>query len=183
MPRARRCRADLAGVVAQTAPDYAADDDENDDDDDDDLALTSVTGPGDDALVLEVYRIADEHKKMRRYREAVAEYTRALQLGYKERWLCYNDRGLCHSKSDNHEAAFADYDRAVREEPNKTMPWNNRGYKHMHFKRWAEAKSDLDMALLIDPSNGPSTATSPSLPPPRSEMLPSFLVPYLFERS
>ena len=89
--------------------------------------------------------------------EAIKEYTIGLTKNTKHKFKALIERGLCYADTEQHQEAFDDFDRLCKEDPTNTYAWNNRGWKHMHFGRLEEAKSDLLEALRLKPNNTHAT--------------------------
>ena len=99
------------------------------------------------------YARAHRHRENHMHVDAVKEYTVALDKGTKNRFKGLIERGLCYADTEQHQEAFDDFDRLCKEEPTNTYAWNNRGWKHMHFGRLEDAKTDLLEALRLKPNN------------------------------
>lgn len=94
----------------------------------------------------------DQEAGRKSYDQAIADYTRAIQLkpDFAE---AYNNRGLAYAlKSKNQmQKAIADYGQAIRLRPAYAFAYNNRGVAYMASGHSEEALSDFNLAIQIDP--------------------------------
>ena len=86
-----------------------------------------------------------------KYELAVTCFTKALDAGgLADIPKVHSWRGVTHDFLKQHDAAFADHDRAVRMSDEKTLTAGrllNRGKSHMFFSRFGAAEKDLLDAL------------------------------------
>lgn len=66
-------------------------------------------------------------------------------------WVAWLNRGLAEAEAGRHEAAIADFDRALQLNPRSDLAWNNRGGCHAYLGRWQEALADFDRAVEARP--------------------------------
>ena len=65
----------------------------------------------------------------------------------------YVNRGLAHAELNREAAALADYDQALRLDPELALAAVNRAALHLRAGRSREAEADLRHALRLDPAN------------------------------
>jgi tetratricopeptide (TPR) repeat protein len=63
----------------------------------------------------------------------------------------YVNRGATYAALDRHAEALADYDAAIRIDPNLAQAHSNRGITYMALGRDTEALSDYDASIALDP--------------------------------
>ncbi len=66
-------------------------------------------------------------------------------------WVAWLNRGLAQAEAGRHEAAIADFDRALQLNPRSDLAWNNRGGCHAYLGRWQQALADFDRAVEAGP--------------------------------
>jgi Tfp pilus assembly protein PilF len=66
-------------------------------------------------------------------------------------WRAWNALGYYHDAQGDWAAAAESYGRALENNPDSALIYNNRGFSRLMQKRLEEAISDLDRALRIDP--------------------------------
>ncbi len=67
-----------------------------------------------------------------------------------------NNRGIARNASGDVEGAVADYQRAIRLQPDYSKPYENRGNARLALGRYREAIADYDAAIRLDPSQATS---------------------------
>jgi tetratricopeptide (TPR) repeat protein len=60
-------------------------------------------------------------------------------------------RANAYNVKDDYDRAIADYDRAIRLDPNNPFPYNGRGSAYDGKKDYARAIADYDQAIRLDP--------------------------------
>ena len=93
-----------------------------------------------------------QHRRAKRYEQAMADYDRAIELGL-EGDLAHSGRGLTHHLLSQYEEAIGDYDQVLALDPDDTWALTNRGRAHFALGRYDEAIADYDQALTIDPDD------------------------------
>ena len=63
----------------------------------------------------------------------------------------YNNRGVAKNNLGRHEEAIADYDEAIRLNPDYDYAYNNRGVAKKNLGRHEEAITDYDEAIRLKP--------------------------------
>jgi tetratricopeptide (TPR) repeat protein len=64
----------------------------------------------------------------------------------------YNNRGTTYNALGRHDEALADYDMAIRLDPNHASAYANRGKTYHELGLHTQALADLDAAVRLDPS-------------------------------
>jgi tetratricopeptide (TPR) repeat protein/serine/threonine protein kinase len=104
---------------------------------------------------LAYYCRANAYRNLRRCQEAVADYSRAIELDPK--YACaWNNRGAAYGMLGRLEQALADCTRAVELDPKNACAWNNRGFAHWRLGRPAQTVADLSRAVELDPTYAPA---------------------------
>ena len=88
------------------------------------------------------------------YDLAIDYYTRCLKsvdLSIGNQAIFYNNRGEVYYRKGEYDRAIADYDQALRLDPDYAS--NNRGRAHFYRGRFAQAVPDLRRAVAADPEN------------------------------
>ena len=62
--------------------------------------------------------------------------------------------GVARAVLGQHDAAIADYDEALRLNPNYAEAYNNRGVAKVQLRRIDEARQDFEMALNLAQATG-----------------------------
>src|SRR5258706_6680480 len=89
--------------------------------------------------------------------QKIAACTAVIQAGRytgKNLALVYNNRANGHLKKDEHDRAIADYDQAIKLDPNYALAYNNRGNVDFLKKNYDRAIADYDQAIRRDPPPG-----------------------------
>ena len=88
----------------------------------------------------------------RDYASAVEEYARVVQLrpDFPE---AYNNLAVALKKNGDLEMAVANFNRALELRGDYSEALSNRGWLYIAQKKWREARSDFEQALIIDPND------------------------------
>lgn len=92
------------------------------------------------------------HEMRGEYDEAIADYTRAIDLEPGSS-VGYNDRGNAWSAKRDFRKAVADFDKAVALNPDDPLAYNNRGGVWLDKKEYDKAIVDFDKAIKLDPKH------------------------------
>ena len=65
----------------------------------------------------------------------------------------YNNRGVAQAKLGRHASALADYDQAIRLQPESAEPYYNRGSARERRGQYEEAIADYDQAIILQPGD------------------------------
>jgi tetratricopeptide (TPR) repeat protein len=86
---------------------------------------------------------------------AIVGCTNVINRGKREtqsnRATAYNNRGWSYSEKDDHDRAIADYDEAIRLDPNNALAFVNRGWSYERKGEYDRAIADYDDAIEADP--------------------------------
>ncbi len=86
---------------------------------------------------------------LRDFKEAIANYTKAIEL--KPDYLnAYINRGIARDQLKLHADAISDYDTVIRLNPDDLIAHNNRGISKANLGRYDDAIKDYDKVIQID---------------------------------
>lgn len=87
------------------------------------------------------------HVKLKEYRQAVRDYTKALELNPKEK--LYEDRGWAEGELKEYQAAITDYSKAIDQgcEDSLCSAYENRANVYLKLHDYPHATSDLSHAI------------------------------------
>ena len=86
------------------------------------------------------------------YDEAIADYTRAIELDPKDANAFVN-RGNAKYLKRNHDEAIADYTKAIDLDPKSGGAWTGRGNAKYRMRSYDEAIVDYTRAIELDPNS------------------------------
>src|SRR5262249_14989105 len=99
----------------------------------------------------DVYRKRGQaQSKLRRYSDAIADYTLALKL--EPKGDTYANRGWIHVVNKAYKSALDDFEEAIRHDPRNGDAHNGRGLMRAKLGR-AHADADAEEALRLGPTN------------------------------
>lgn len=85
-----------------------------------------------------------------KYSDAIAQYSRALEINSKSTTaLLY--RSIAYESSNEHKKAIADLNRLIEINPRYVIAYVNRAWAYGRHKEYAQALEDCNKALSIDP--------------------------------
>jgi tetratricopeptide (TPR) repeat protein len=87
--------------------------------------------------------------------QAIADFSKAIELQGKLAWAL-NDRGICYQQLGNLDAAFRDYEEAIRVDPSDPLLYANRSDIHRRRNRLDPAIADASAAIKLDPKRAGS---------------------------
>jgi hypothetical protein len=87
-----------------------------------------------------------------KYEEAVAEYTKAIELDPKLAAAYYN-RGLAYFKMKQYDSALADFNKTLELNPKSSTAWVGRGISLEGLGKYKEALEAYNKALELDPND------------------------------
>ena len=91
-------------------------------------------------------------------RSASASTTRRLRISTgpliwtRPYAIAYSNRGNAKERLGQHDAAFADYDRAIELDPNYAIAYSNRGAAKHSLGQYDAALADYNRAIELDPN-------------------------------
>ncbi len=100
---------------------------------------------GKDTLTIALEKRGECHQLAERYDEALADYTRAIELDPGLAWAIIS-RGQVYQAMDRYDEALADYNRAVDLDPSDAWAIISRGRAYQAMERYDEALADLNRA-------------------------------------
>jgi len=89
-----------------------------------------------------------EYAKKGKLDQAIADYTKALELNPKFDWAYYN-RGNAYEKKGRHARAIADYTKVIELNPRYAAAYNNRAIAYYHQKDYDKAWKDVRKAQSL----------------------------------
>jgi len=89
---------------------------------------------------------------LKQYKEAVENYTRAIQLQANNS-IFYNNRGCSYDNLREYDKAISDYNKAIELDPFNSTAYYNRGYTYNNLKEYEKAISDYGKAIELSPNN------------------------------
>jgi tetratricopeptide (TPR) repeat protein len=87
-----------------------------------------------------------------RYKDALADYTRAIDLGAQlaQEWC---NRGVTYANLGKHEQAIADYSKAIAQDPTYWGAWYNSAMAHERLRQTDKAIADYTEAIKLNPKD------------------------------
>ena len=98
-------------------------------------------------------RRANDHYKNKRYKKAVAEYNKALQIDPKNS-RAYFGRARCRLNIGRYDKAIADFNKAVKYDPNYSKAYDNLGWLYMKRGEFDKSIGFLNKSIKLKPDNG-----------------------------
>src|SRR6266849_223213 len=93
----------------------------------------------------------DAHYDAGRYKEAVAAYSRAIELDPRDADIYFN-RGSAYHDLKEYRQAITDYDRAITLNPTYAVIYCSRGNAYHDLKEYRKAIADFDRTIELDPN-------------------------------
>jgi tetratricopeptide (TPR) repeat protein len=106
-----------------------------------------VTTLGQEAVY---FYLGSAHSNKSDYKNAVADYTQALQLKPDSADI-YHNRGLAYSRLGKYPQAIADYNQALKLQPD-SKAYYNRGDAYLKQRKYPQALADYNQALKLKPN-------------------------------
>jgi len=66
-------------------------------------------------------------------------------------YACHVNRGMAHANRQDYESALADYNAAIKIDPNLAVAYHNRGRIWHHRRKFDIAVADYDLAIALNP--------------------------------
>jgi tetratricopeptide (TPR) repeat protein len=86
--------------------------------------------------------------------EAVADFTRSIDLGNPQLYVLYEDRGIAYAQMRELQAAEADFTRSLEHgNPATARVLNNRGFVRVRKSDYANAMKDFNSVIAVEPKN------------------------------
>jgi tetratricopeptide (TPR) repeat protein/serine/threonine protein kinase/WD40 repeat protein len=92
------------------------------------------------------------HLQAGKWDEAVADFSRALQLKPDDP-SCWNNRASAYMKLQQYDKVIADLDKAIELDPKNAVIWSNRGRLYLALQQYDKAIADSSTAIEFDPNN------------------------------
>ncbi len=101
------------------------------------------------------YRVARAYNlfHLKRFEDALAEYTWAIENTPAPDADLYYNRGIVYSKLERYEEAIEEYSRSIELKPEKLLAQTNLASALYMLGRLEEARDACDAVLLIEPGN------------------------------
>jgi tetratricopeptide (TPR) repeat protein len=93
---------------------------------------------------------ANAYFRLRRYKEALADYSQAIELDptFARAW---NNRGQAYLKLGQLDKGLADFSQAIELDPKCTDAWVNRGASYLKLGQLDKGLADFSQAIELDP--------------------------------
>jgi tetratricopeptide (TPR) repeat protein/serine/threonine protein kinase len=98
------------------------------------------------------YCRANAYSKLRRNEDAVADYSRAIELDPKDARFWYN-RGVAYHRLRQMDKALGDFSRAIELHPKEARAWSHRGLAYHALGQPGNAIADYSKAIELDPKD------------------------------
>ena len=99
------------------------------------------------------YNLATVYQNHNKVSSSIESFTRAIELKKTDARF-YNNRGLAYSYQKKYDLAVADYDQALKIDPQSVISYNNRALIKYRYLNDAEgAIQDLDLSLQLEPGD------------------------------
>jgi tetratricopeptide (TPR) repeat protein len=95
--------------------------------------------------------LANELSYKGNYDEAIANYTKAIELDSTDR-TSYNNRGRAFEKLNRLDEAYADFTKVIEIDPTDRNGYHNRGVIYYKKSEYQKAIDDYTKAIEIDPN-------------------------------
>ena len=99
----------------------------------------------------EYFNKAEDYAANGKYQLAIDNYTKCLKLDLDDanKASAYNNRGLAYRDLGNYTAAIADYNSALKINPDYASAYNNRGNAYYDLENYTAAIADYTSAIKI----------------------------------
>ena len=87
---------------------------------------------------------------LRKYEDAISDYTEAIKLDPKDKDVYYN-RGVAKNKLGNYTEAILDYNEVIKLDPKDKDAHYNKGNANINLGNYEDAILDYDQAIKLDP--------------------------------
>lgn len=93
---------------------------------------------------------ANHYQNIQKYREALADYDRYIQL-VPNNYSAYQNRGTAHERLKQFEEAIYDYNKVIELKPLDTIAYFNKGVVYDALDNPWQAIREYDRTIMIDP--------------------------------
>jgi tetratricopeptide (TPR) repeat protein len=93
----------------------------------------------------------DAYKKLGKNKDALTDYGTVVENSDRYRADAHNSRGIIYMGSKDYDRAFAEFNRAISENPKYYQAYNNRGFCRSQNKSYDDAISDYNEAIRLNP--------------------------------
>jgi len=94
---------------------------------------------------------ADAYYRLRKYREALTDYEKALELNYEHPELLFFSMACAKEELGDLEGALGVYSAIIEDDPDEPAAYNNRGRLYFERGRLEDASADFEAAIALDP--------------------------------
>ncbi|MCU0516752.1 MAG: tetratricopeptide repeat protein [Oscillatoria sp. Prado101] len=108
--------------------------------------------PGNIVPVEDFVSVGQQLAKAGKYREAVAEYSKALESN-PNNFEAFYRRAEAYLQIENYQAAIGDFSQVLRLNPNSAAVYFYRGFARAQIKDYQEAISDYNEAIRLNPND------------------------------
>jgi tetratricopeptide (TPR) repeat protein len=102
--------------------------------------------------VEDLIKQGDVLSEQRRYDEAIAAFTKAIELNPRNS-VAFNKRGYIKFLKHDYESAIADYGKAILLDPMDYAAYYGRSQAYLALKRYTESLEDCETAISISPQD------------------------------
>jgi len=113
-------------------------------------AFTKAIGLRPDFFIRAYFARGNAYLHQDRSAEAFSDYNEILRHAPRNA-VALAQRGICHSRLKDDEAALEDFNRALQIRPALVAALNGRGTVYLHRKQYAKAMQDFNEAIRISP--------------------------------
>jgi tetratricopeptide (TPR) repeat protein len=97
---------------------------------------------------------ADVYKRLNKVKQAVEDYSKAIELSPKEPLsYTYMQRGWAYVSSGEYQPAINDYTRVIKEDPKNAEAYDRRGFVYLVRNQYDKSLLDFNKAIELDPLN------------------------------
>jgi tetratricopeptide (TPR) repeat protein len=97
------------------------------------------------------YGRAHNYHWIEKYKEAAANYTKALDLGYDDVHMIYENRAICYRELKLWDKALEDFTKVIELHPDDRYWYSERGHVFLNQGKLKEAAADFERAMGFEP--------------------------------
>ena len=90
----------------------------------------------------------DNYSDKGNWNEAIAEYTKAIEIA-PDLVKAYNNRSVAYTEKGDYIKAIVDCNRVIEMDPQSTIPYYNRSIAYLYNKDYQKALDDCDKILMM----------------------------------